>query len=154
MKIVQYNNTIDEQQILNICSQGLVFMSAVTDVHRHPERAVRDRDVAYSILDQALVAHVTFGADRTIFNIPMTFARIGDSIFFHSSRHGRFYNTLQSGVNVCVDVTILDGIVLAKSAFNTSMNYRSVMIFGSMKDVLDYDRKYAVSEALAEKMIP
>lgn len=129
-------------------------MGADTDVHRHPERAVHDRDVAYSILDQSLIAHVAFTTDGITYNIPMTFARIGNSIFFHSSRHGRFYNVLQSGLSVCVDVTILDGIVLAKSAYNTSMNYRSVMVFGIMRDVTDYDMKYAISKALAEKMVP
>ncbi len=128
-------------------------MSIVTDVHRHPERAVYDRDMAYSILDQSLVAHVAFTSDGTIYNIPMAFARIGGSIFFHSSKQGRFYNVLISRISVCVDITILDGIVLAKSAFNTSMNYRSVMVFGSMRDVNEYDRKYSISEALAEKMV-
>ena len=129
-------------------------MSSVTNVQRHSERAVGDSDAAYSILDQALMAHVAFADDCVIFNIPMTFARIGDSIFFHSSKQGRFYNVLISGTSVCADITILDGIVLAKSAFNTSMNYRSVMIFGSMVDVTDYDRKYAISEAIAEKIVP
>ena len=129
-------------------------MSSFTNVQRHPEWAVGDGDAAYLILDQALMSHVAFADDGVIFNIPMTFARIGDSIFFHSSKQGRFYNVLVSGTSVCADITILDGMVLAKSAFNTSMNYRSVMIFGGMVDVTDYDRKYAISEAIAEKMVP
>lgn len=129
-------------------------MVSVTDIRRHPERSVSDRKIAYSILDQSLLAHVAFSSRDTVFNIPMTFARMDDSIFFHSSRQGRFYKVLKSGTGVCVGITILDGIVLAKSAFNTSMNYRSVIIFGSMRDVTDYDTKTAISEALAEKMIP
>jgi len=83
-------------------------MSSVTNVQRHPERAVGDRDVAYSILDQAMMAYVAFADDGVIFNIPMTFARIGNSVFFHSSKQGRFYNVLISGTSVCADITILD----------------------------------------------
>lgn len=93
-------------------------------------------------MDHSLIAHVAFIAYGTTFNIPMTFARIGDSMFFHSSKLWRFHSDLQSGTAVCVGATNRDGIVLAKSAFNISMDYQSVAAFGSMKDVVDYDMNY------------
>ena len=96
-------------------------MASFTDVHRYPERSIQDIQIAYSILDQSLLAYVAFFEDGTVFNIPMAFVRIENYLYFHSSKQGRFYNALKSGCNVCAEVTILDGIVLAKSAYNTSM---------------------------------
>ncbi len=129
-------------------------MTSITHINRHPERSVHDMETAYSILDQSLLAHVAFGIDSTVFNIPMAFVRIGDYLYFHSLKEGRFYKALKSGTGVSISVTILDGIVLAKSAFNTSMHYRSVVVFGSMCEVTDNDEKMRISEALAEKMVP
>ena len=129
-------------------------MSSITDIHRHPERSIQDIQIAYSILDQSLLAYVAFFEDGTVFNIPMAFVRIENYLYFHSSKQGRFYNVLKSGCNVCAEVTILDGIVLAKSAYNTSMRYRSVAVFNSMEDVSDDNEKLRISEAIAEKMAP
>ena len=139
---------------LNISIKISFLMTSITDIHRHPERSVHDMETACSILDQSLLAHVAFSIDSTVFNIPMVFARIGSYLYLHSLRDGRFYKALKSGIPVSVNVTILDGIVLAKSAFNTSMHYRSVVVFGSMCEVTDDDEKMRISEALAEKIVP
>jgi nitroimidazol reductase NimA-like FMN-containing flavoprotein (pyridoxamine 5'-phosphate oxidase superfamily) len=128
-------------------------MTSITDIHRHPERSVHDIETAYSILDQSLLAYAAFSSEGTVFNIPMVFVRMGNYLYFHSLKEGRFYKALKSGASVSVNVTILDGIVLAKSAFNTSMHYRSVVVFGSMEEVTDNDEKMRISEALAGKMV-
>ncbi|WMT50568.1 MAG: pyridoxamine 5'-phosphate oxidase family protein [Ferroplasma sp.] len=129
-------------------------MGPFINIHRHPERSVKDMETAYSIVDQSLLAYVAFTHEGTVFNIPMAFVRIENYLYFHSSKQGRFYNVLKSGCNVCAEITIIDGIVLAKSAFNTSMRYRSVAVFNSMEEVSVHSEKLRISEALAEKMVP
>ncbi len=125
-----------------------------TRVGRHPERANYDRETIYSILDEGLVCHVAFYDGGQPFNIPMTYVRIENSLYIHSSNKSRLFSILQSGTSTCVTVTILDGIVLAKSAYSSSMNYRSVMIFGTMQEVKDEREKILITEKLIEKIVP
>ncbi len=125
-----------------------------TAIKMHPERSHYDKEIIYGILDEGFVCHVAFINDGQPFNIPMTYVRIGDSLYIHASRKSRLYNELRSGVRTCVTVTLLDGLVLAKSAYNSSMNYRSVMIFGTMQEVKDKAEKMEIAEKLIEKMAP
>lgn len=125
-----------------------------TTIKMHPERSHYDKETIYGILDEGFVCHVAFLNDGQPFNIPMTYVRIGDSLYIHASRKSRLYDELRSGARTCVAVTLLDGIVLAKSAFNSSMNYRSVMIFGTMQEVEDKAEKMEIAEKLIEKMAP
>lgn len=127
-------------------------MSEISTVRTHPERSVRDMQMANRIMDEAVVCHVAFSMDGQPFNLPMTFVRVGESIYLHASVKGRIYSVLKSGVRACITFTILDGIVLAKSVYNTSMNYRSVMAFGTMNSVEDKETKLLVSEKLTEKI--
>lgn len=121
-------------------------------VKRHPNRGKYDRESVNAILDEGMVCHTAFQSDGQPFNIPMLYARIGEDIFIHTSIRSRFYDILKSGSSVCIAVTLLDGIVLAKSAFNSSMNYRSAVIFGSMTPVTEEAEKMVVSEAITEKI--
>jgi len=101
-----------------------------TRVVREANRAVYDREVIYQILDEAFVCHVGFLAERQPYVIPTMFARVGDAIYIHGSTASRMLRALSGGVPVCVTVTLLDGLVLARSVFNHSMNYRSVVALG------------------------
>ena len=123
-------------------------------VKRHPERGKYDLDTIYGILDQGMVCHVAFAQDGVQFNIPMLYVRIGNELFLHGSMKSRIYSTLVSGADTCISVTILDGVVVAKSAYNCSMNYRSASIYGKISPVQDQEEKIDVMKKLVEKMIP
>ena len=97
-----------------------------TTLRRKKERGSFDRDMVYAILDEGLVCHVGFSVDASTFVIPMVFARIGDDLYLHGATGNRMLRALADGVEVCVTVTLLDALVLARSAFHHSMNYRSV----------------------------
>lgn len=127
-----------------------VDTSARTKIRRHPERAVYDRDTAYSILDEALVCHLGFVVDGTPFVMPTMYARSGDVLYVHGSPASRMLRTAASGAEVCLTVTLLDGLVLARSVFSHSMNYRSVVVVGRAEEVTDPGEKMAASEALVE----
>src|SRR5262247_3686477 len=102
-----------------------------TRIVREPQRAVYDREEIYRILDEGFVCHVGFTADRQTYVIPTMYARVGDAIYFHGSAASRMLRDAASGLNVCVTVTLADGLVLARSVFNHSMNYRSVVALGN-----------------------
>jgi len=121
-----------------------------TTVRRHPERGVYDRDTIDAILDEALYCHVGFVADRRPFVIPTIHARAGDVLYLHGSPASRMLGTLAGGLDVCVTVTILDGLVLARSVYNHSMNYRSVVVLGNARTVEDREEKLAALEAIVE----
>jgi uncharacterized protein len=121
-----------------------------TALARHPERGSYDQDVVYRILDEALICHVAFVAGEQPVVIPTLFARLGDTLYIHGSAIGRMLRTLAAGVEVCVNVTLLDGLVFARSAFSHSMNYRSVAVFGSAREVTDPDEKLRALEATVE----
>ncbi len=128
-------------------------MGSYNRVGNHSERGRYDRDTLYSILDESLICHVAFVDAGRVFNIPMLFARQGDSVYIHSSIKGRIYGALSEGAEICLTATILDGIVVAKSAFHSSMNYRSAMIFGKAIAVEGNDEKVSVAKTITEKMI-
>src|ERR1700756_319361 len=102
-----------------------------TRVVREPHRGAYDRETIYKILDEGFVCHVGFAAADQPFVIPTLYARVGDAIYFHGSAASRMLRGAASGVAVCVTVTLTDGFVLARSVFNHSMNYRSVVALGT-----------------------
>ena len=131
-----------------------VAMSDRTRIVREPQRAVYDREAIYKILDEGFVCHVGFTADQQTFVIPTMYARIGDAICFHGSAASRMLRGVGGGLNVCVTVTLADGLVLARSVFNHSMNYRSVVALGVAAIVDEPDEKLAALQAFTEKILP
>jgi nitroimidazol reductase NimA-like FMN-containing flavoprotein (pyridoxamine 5'-phosphate oxidase superfamily) len=125
-----------------------------TTVRRLPKRGVYDRAEIDGILDEAMICHVAFVHDGQPFAIPTGFARDEDALFIHGSPASRMLKTLSQGVPVCVTVTLLDGLVVARSAFHSSMNYRSVVILGEARPVTDPDRKLHAMRALVDHLIP
>ena len=125
-----------------------------TRVVREPQRAVYDRDAVNQILDEAFLCHVGFVADGQPFVIPTSFGRDGDVLYIHGSAASRMLRNLDQGVPVCITVTLLDGLVLARSVFNHSMNYRSVIILGTATLVGDPAEKLAALHALSEHILP
>lgn len=123
-------------------------------VRRHPERASYERADAHRILDEGLVAHVGFILDDRPFVIPMGYARDGDRLLLHGAAGSRICRRLGSGIPATVAVTLLDGLVLARSAFSHSMNYRSVVVFGRFNAVTDRAEKAAALERLLEHIVP
>jgi len=123
-------------------------------VVREPERAVYDRDAAYKILDEAFICHVGFVLDGQPFVIPTGFGRHGDSLYFHGSAASRMLRNVKEGIPVCLTVTLLDGLVLARSIFNHSMNYRSVVVLGKATLVDDPAEKLEALRLLSEHIIP
>jgi nitroimidazol reductase NimA-like FMN-containing flavoprotein (pyridoxamine 5'-phosphate oxidase superfamily) len=125
-----------------------------TRVVRESQRAVYDRDAVNQILDEAFLCHVGFVADGQPFVIPTSFGRDGDVLYIHGSAASRMLRNLDQGVPVCITVTLLDGLVLARSVFNHSMNYRSVIILGTAKLVDDPSEKLAALRSLSEHILP
>jgi nitroimidazol reductase NimA-like FMN-containing flavoprotein (pyridoxamine 5'-phosphate oxidase superfamily) len=123
---------------------------------REPQRAVYDRDTVNQILDEAFLCHVGFVAnsDAQPFVIPTSYGRDGDMLYIHGSVASRMLRNLDQGVPVCITVTLLDGLVLARSVFNHSMNYRSVVILGTATLVSDPEEKLAALRAISEHIIP
>lgn len=124
-----------------------------TTITRHDERASYDRDTAYSILDEGLVAHVGLDTGDGVMVIPMTYARLHDELILHGAVASRWLSSFESGRPVCVTVTLLDGLVLARAAFSHSMNYRSVVAFGEATLVQDRDAKMAAFKALLDHLV-
>ena len=121
----------------NMSSNPTTTPTPRTRVVREPQRAVYDRDAVNQILDEAFLCHVGFVADGQPFVIPTSFGRDGDVLYIHGSAASRMLRNLDKGVPVCITVTLLDGLVLARSVFNHSMNYRSVVILGTATIVDD-----------------
>lgn len=124
-----------------------------TKLKRLPKRGVYDHDAVHGILDEGLICHVGFAVDGRPFVIPTGYARVENQLYIHGSQASRMLRTLAEGVDVCVTVTLLDGLVLARSAFHHSMNYRSAVIFGRAKIVDDEDEKNAALLAFSEHVI-
>src|SRR5215218_5737885 len=124
-----------------------------TRVRRHPERGVYDRETIAAILDEALICHVGFVEDGRPFVIPTIHARVDDVLYVHGSPGSRMLRTAKD-VDVCVTVTLLDGIVLARSVYNHSMNYRSVVVLGRARRVEERSEKLAALEAIVELLVP
>src|ERR1700690_2227657 len=125
-----------------------------TRVVREPQRAVYDREAVYRILDEAFLCHVGFIVEGQPFVIPTSYGRDGDLLYVHGSAASRMLRNLDQGLPVCVAVTLLDGLVLARSVFNHSMNYRSVVLLGTAALVDDPAEKLAALRALSEHIIP
>jgi nitroimidazol reductase NimA-like FMN-containing flavoprotein (pyridoxamine 5'-phosphate oxidase superfamily) len=125
-----------------------------TRVTREPQLAVYDRGTINQILDEAFLCHVGFVANSQPFVIPTSYGRHGDTLYIHGSAASRMLRNLDQGVPVCITVTLLDGLVLARSVFNHSMNYRSVVILGTATLVNDPEEKLAALRVLSEHIIP
>ncbi len=125
-----------------------------TRITREPDRAVYDRATVYQILDEGLICHVGFVVDDQPFVIPTGYGRQGDNLYIHGSVASRMLRRLDQGVPVCVTVTLLDGLVLARSIFNHSMNYRSVVVLGTAVAVEDPQEKLQALRALSEHILP
>jgi len=124
-----------------------------TTVKRVPQRGNYESETIYQILDEGLVCHVGFIAEGQPFVIPTAYGRVEDTLYIHGSPASRMLKTLQQGVDVCVTVTLIDGLVLARSAFHHSMNYRSVVVFGKATLVEDAEQKLAALKAFTEHVI-
>jgi len=125
-----------------------------TRILREPQRAVYDRDAVNQILDEAFLCHVGFAVEGQPYVIPTSYGRDGDILYIHGSAASRMLRNLDKGVPVCISVTLLDGLVLARSVFNHSMNYRSVVVLGTATLVDDPAEKRAALRALSEHIIP
>ena len=123
-------------------------------VRRLRERGSYDLAQINAILDEALLAHVGFGDGTSTWVLPMTYARVDDRLYLHGAAGNHMLRTLAGGTQACVTVTLLDGLVLARSAFHHSMNYRSVVLFGVPEVVTDDDEALLASAALVEHMVP
>ncbi len=133
---------------------GEIPPSDRTTVKRYADRAVYDRDAIHAILDEALYCHVAVTVDRSPRVIPTIHARVGDTLYIHGSNASRTLRAIKAGAEACIVVTLLDGIVVARSGFNSSMNYRSVIAYGTLGEVTDPDEKLEAQRALVDHVIP
>jgi nitroimidazol reductase NimA-like FMN-containing flavoprotein (pyridoxamine 5'-phosphate oxidase superfamily) len=128
--------------------------TARTRVVREADRAAYDRETVYSILDEGFLCHAGFVVDGQPFVIPTSYGRKDASLYIHGSAASRMLRQMKNGVPVCVTVTLLEGLVLARSIFNHSMNYRSVVILGKATLVDDPEEKLAALRILSEHILP
>jgi nitroimidazol reductase NimA-like FMN-containing flavoprotein (pyridoxamine 5'-phosphate oxidase superfamily) len=133
---------------------GTFPTTARTTVRRLPKRGVYDRATVYSILDEGFLCHVGFVVDGQPYVIPTGFARSGDTLYIHGSAASRMLKTAADGVDICVTVTLVDGFVLARSAFHHSMNYRSVVVLGRARLVTDDQEKRVALHCFTNHMVP
>ncbi|KOP22858.1 flavin-nucleotide-binding protein [Hapalosiphon sp. MRB220] len=134
-------------------SENVLRVTQRTKIRRVPQRGQYEIQVIYDILDEGLVCHVGFAVDDQPFVIPTAYGRIGDKLYIHGSPASRMLRSLQNAIEVCVTVTLLDGLVLARSAFHHSMNYRSVVIFGTATNVESSEEKLAALHAFTEHVM-
>lgn len=125
-----------------------------TTLHRKPARGSYDRDVVHRILDDGLVAHVGFAVDGQPYVIPMVYGRLGDQLVLHGAAASRMLKHGSQGVPLCATVTIVDGLVLARSWMHHSMNYRSVVVLGTAHEIVEHDAKLAALRAVLEHALP
>ena len=128
--------------------------TARTTLKRLPQRGAFDRASINQILDEGFICHVGFAVDGQPFVIPTGYARAGDRLLIHGSQASRMLRTVGQGIDVCLTVTLIDGLVLARSAFHHSMNYRSVVVFGRAVLVYEREEKLTALRALSEHLIP
>ena len=124
-----------------------------TNLKRLAKRGHFDRETVYSILDEGFICHIGFVVDGQPFVIPTGYARVDDKLYIHGSQASRMLRTLADGVDACVTVTLVDGLVLARSAFHHSINYRSVVVFGRATLVTDSVEKNAALFAFSEQVV-
>jgi len=125
-----------------------------TQVRRLPKRGVYDREQIYSILDEGYICHLGFVADGQPYVIPTGYARVENSLYVHGSAASRMIRTASEGLDVCVTVTLVDGFVLARSAFHHSMNYRSVVVLGKARLVTERDEKWKALHGFTNHIVP
>lgn len=128
--------------------------TARTRIRRLPGRGAYEREVIYRILDEGLVCHIGFVVRGRPYVIPTSYGRAGDKLYIHGSAASRMLRELQKGIDACVTVTLLDALVLARSAFHHSMNYRSVVAFGVARRIDDPDEKLRALHAIVEHIVP
>jgi nitroimidazol reductase NimA-like FMN-containing flavoprotein (pyridoxamine 5'-phosphate oxidase superfamily) len=128
--------------------------SGRTRVVREADRAVYDCEAVYRILDEGFICHVGFAMDGQPFVIPTSYGRKDANLYIHGSAASRMLRQMKDGVPVCITVTLLDGLVLARSVFNHSMNYRSVVVLGKATLVEDAGEKLAALRVLSEHILP
>jgi uncharacterized protein len=126
----------------------------LTRLRRMPARGEYEIETIEAILDEAMVAHVGFAVDGQSFVIPTLHARVGERVYFHGSSASRTICALSAGSRMCLTVTLIDGVVLARSAVHQSVNYRSVVVFGQAEAIVDAEQKRTAIEAFSERLIP
>jgi hypothetical protein len=127
-------------------------ISDATRLKRHPERGSYDREVVHAILDEALVCHLAYAHGANVFAMPTVFARDGETLYVHGARANRSLDALAKGAPFSVTVTLIDGIVFARSAFHHSMNYRSVVLTGRIRELDDRTEKRAAMARLIDRL--
>src|SRR5687767_14773266 len=127
--------------------------TARTTLRRLPKRGSFERQTVYEILDEGFVCHVGFISDGQPFVIPTAYGRVGDTLYLHGAKASRMLKALSAGSEVCVTVTLIDGLVLARSAFHHSINYRSVVVFGNAVLVNDNDEKIRALHAFTDHIV-
>lgn len=128
--------------------------TARTQVKRLAKRAVYEKSQVHAILDEGFLCHVGFAVEGQPYVIPTGYARVEDRIYIHGSAASRMLRTLDQGVDVCLTVTLVDGFVLARSAFHHSMNYRSVMVLGKARLVTDPEEKLLALRSFTNHIVP
>ena len=129
-------------------------LSKQNKVRQLREKAAYDKETVHAILDSALLASVGFVQDGQPVVVPMLYGRDGETIYLHGARKARVIRLLEGTTNACLNVTHVDGLVYARSAFNSSMNYRSVTIFGTPRLIEDHDEKLAALHIISESTMP
>ena len=125
-----------------------------TRLRRLPKRGAFDRDIVYAILDESFICHIGFTVDDQPYVIPTAFGRIENDLYIHGSSASRMLRTLSGGVDMCFTTTLVDGLVIARSAFHHSINYRSVVVLGKATLVTDLDEKNRALEAVTNHIVP
>jgi uncharacterized protein len=124
-----------------------------TELHRIPSHGSHDPETIHEVLDAAFLAHVGFNVNEQPFVIPTLYGREGEVLYLHGSVASRMLRHLETGVRACVTVTLVDGLVLARSAFHHSMNYRSVVAFGTARKIMDPAQKTKALRVISEHLI-
>jgi len=128
--------------------------TARTELTRLPKRGHHDTETIYPILDEGLVCHVSYNLNGQPFMIPTAYCRIDNTIYLHGSVGSHFFRELAKEIPVCIAVTHIDGLVMARSAFHHSVNYRSVILFGQTRLVTDEDERWLALERITEHLVP
>ncbi|MHB1955060.1 MAG: pyridoxamine 5'-phosphate oxidase family protein [Sulfobacillus sp.] len=125
-----------------------------TRIGRKPERGSYDRETLHSILDRGIVCHLGFSVEDRPFVIPTTYARRGDSVLFHGAPAARLFRQMETGREICLSVTLIDALVLARSVFHHSLNYRSAVLFGVASEITGLDEKREALKVITDHLAP
>src|SRR5436190_19734052 len=150
---VRTAETMTERAMVRAYQYDLGMPTARTTVKRHPERGVYDRATVDAILDEALICHVGFVYEGQPYVIPTIHARDGETLYLHGSPGSRMLRNLKQGIDICVTATLLDGLVLARSVYHHSMNYRSVVVPGRAREITDHAEKLHAMECVVEHVV-